>query len=67
MLRVSPSKSTASLSPGLPKHAVDSLHSRLRYVRPEKRGAVSAPVDARSEVADRRAASHDGTKSPELD
>src|SRR5262245_28498592 len=67
MLRGGPSKSAAALSPGLPKHALDSAKSRLRYVPSEKGGMVYVPVDPRSEVADSRAASHDEKRLPELD
>jgi hypothetical protein len=67
MLRGRPSKSALAVTPGLPKHATDSLQSRLRYAGSENGGAVLLNVDPRSEYADRRASKHDAKIRSKLD
>jgi hypothetical protein len=67
MLRGRPSKSATAATPGIPEHAAGSLHTRLRTVRSERGGTVFLQVVPRSDVADRRAANHEGTSRPELD
>jgi hypothetical protein len=67
MLRGRPSQSTLAVTPGLPKHAVESLQSRLRYAGSENGRPVLLKVDPRSEFADRRAGNNDAKNHSELD
>ena len=67
MLRGRPSKSSAAITPRLPRQAAGSADSRLRYIRSENGRPIYVTVDPRSEVADSRAAATDAKNRSELD
>ncbi len=67
MLRGRPSLSASAVTPGLPEHLPGPSNVRIRAVRLERGGTIYLHVAPRSEIADRRAASHEGQNGPEVD
>ncbi len=67
MLRGRPSKSAMAVTPGMPEQFAGSSKQPLRTVRAEKGRTVRLQFSPRSEIADRRAASHEGRESAEVD
>jgi hypothetical protein len=67
MLRGRPSESAMVVTPLLPEHASGSVPPRLRSARLKRGQTIYMQAAPRSEIADRRGASHDGKTSAEVD